>query len=188
MVRLDRIVTRTGDDGTTALGDGRRVAKDHPLIIAMGTVDEANCALGVVRAETLPPGLAEAIAAAQNDLFDVGADLCLPAGSPGLRVGDAHLARLDAAIADATARLPALTSFILPGGTRTAALLHVARTVVRRAERDVVTAIAHGDPAVSEACRRYLNRLSDACFVWARRCNDEGRADVLWVPGKGAGA
>lgn len=191
MVRLDRIATRTGDDGTTGMGDGRRLSKDHPLVATLGTVDEANAILGLVRLEALPAAVAAEVARVQNDLFDLGGDLCLPRGGPYeahlRRIGDGHLARLDAALAVANAGLPPLTSFVLPGGTRAAATLHHARTVVRRAERELVAALAHGDPAgLNPACLRYLNRLSDCCFVWARRCNDDGRVDVAWVPGANA--
>jgi cob(I)alamin adenosyltransferase len=186
MVRLDRITTRTGDDGTTGLADGRRLAKDHPLIAALGSVDEANSLLGLIRIEALPEDIAVALPIVQNDLFDLGADLATPAGGAheerAVRIGEAYLARLDAWIVTANARLAALTSFVLPGGSRAAAFLHVVRTVVRRAERDCVHARSSECPP-SDACIKYLNRLSDLCFVWARCCNDDGRSDVLWVPG-----
>jgi cob(I)alamin adenosyltransferase len=186
MVRIDRVTTRTGDDGTTALGDGRRLAKNHPLIIALGEIDEANCVLGLVAQHQPPAAVTSELPRVQNELFDLGADCCLPAASPGAehcpRIGDRHLARLDAALESANAGLLPLTSFILPGGSLAAAWLHLARTVVRRAERSLVTARQHNDPPVNEACVRYLNRLSDLCFVWARLANNGH--DPLWQPGK----
>jgi len=186
MVRIDRVTTRTGDDGTTALGNGRRLAKNHPLIVALGDIDEANCVLGLVAQHQPPAAVLAELPRVQNDLFDLGADCCLPATSPGAercpRIGDRHLARLDTALESANAGLPPLTSFILPGGSPAAAWLHLARTVVRRAERSLVTARQHNDPPINETCVRYLNRLSDLCFVWARLAND-GK-DPLWQPGK----
>lgn len=190
MVRIDRVTTRTGDDGTTALGDGRRVPKDHPLIDALGAVDEANSLIGVILVQRLPEAVAQALRQVQNDLFDLGADLCMPVDplrSPGgLRIGDGHLARLDRELAAANAGLPPLDSFVLPGGTPAAAWLHLARTVVRRAERALVAAERLAAGSVSPGCVRYLNRLSDCCFVWARLANDGGRADLPWKPGAGA--
>lgn len=187
MVTLNRIITRTGDQGTTGLGDGSRVAKDHPLIAVIGSVDEANSLLGVVRLDT---PLAE-LPLVQNDLFDLGADLATPPGSPWEakipRITDAQVARLEAWATAANAAIGPLTSFVLPAGSRAAAWLHLARTVVRRAERDLVAA-QHAEPARAwnPNCLRYLNRLSDLCFIWARQANDDGKTDVLWVPG-GAG-
>lgn len=187
MVTLNRITTRTGDQGTTGLADGSRVAKDHPLIAAIGTVDEANSLLGVVRLDVPMTELAQV----QNDLFDLGADLATPPGSPWEakipRITDAQIARLEAWSVVANAGIAPLTSFVLPAGSRAAAWLHLARTVVRRAERDLVAA-QHADVARAwnPNCLRYLNRLSDVCFIWARRANDDGKADVLWVPGAGA--
>ena len=186
MVTLNRITTRTGDQGTTGLADGSRVAKDHPLIAAIGSVDEANSLLGVVR---LDEPLVE-LQQIQNDLFDLGADLATPPGSPWEakipRITDAQVARLEAWSERANAAIAPLTSFVLPAGSRAAAMLHLARTVVRRAERDLVAA-QHADPARTwnPNCLRYLNRLSDVCFIWARGANDNGKADVLWVPGGG---
>ena len=187
MVTLNRITTRTGDQGTTGLTDGSRVAKDHPLIAAIGSVDEANSLLGVVRLEV---PLAE-LAQVQNDLFDLGADLATPPGSPWEakipRITDTQVARLESWATAANAGIAPLTSFVLPAGSRAAAWLHVARTVVRRAERDLVAA-QHAEPARAwnPNCLRYLNRLSDVCFIWDRQANDDGKADVLWIPGAGS--
>lgn len=186
MVTLNRITTRSGDQGTTGLADGSRVAKDHPLIAVIGAVDEANSLLGVVRLDVSHAGLAQV----QNDLFDLGADLATPPGGQWEakipRITDAQIARLEAWATEANAALPPLTSFVLPGGTRASAWLHLARTVVRRAERDLVAAQQADAARVwNPNCLRYLNRLSDLCFIWARAANDGGRADVLWRPGKG---
>jgi cob(I)alamin adenosyltransferase len=190
MVRIDRVSTRSGDDGSTGLGDGRRQPKDDVLIAALGSVDEANSWLGLIRSEGLPPAIDAVAERIQQDLFDLGADLCCPPGTAiGERVhrlGEGELHRLDAWLAEHNAVLPALSSFVLPGGSRSAAQWHVLRTVARRAEREVITAHRRGDPAVNPQCIRYLNRLSDLCFVLARRANDDGRADVLWVPAKDA--
>ena len=189
MVRLDRITTRTGDGGSTGLADGSRLPKHHPLIAAIGTVDEANSMLGVVRLEQLPPLVGEALPRLQNDLFDVGSDLACP---PGMahedkvpRVTPAQVAHLDALLAAANAGVAPLKSFVLPGGTRAAAHLHLVRTVVRRAERDVSAAMAAMPQRTFNAeLMRYLNRLSDLLFVWARLAN--GEQEVLWVPGGNA--
>jgi cob(I)alamin adenosyltransferase len=187
-VRLDRLITRTGDQGTTALADGTRVAKHHPLIEAIGSVDEANSVLGLVLTEPLPPGISEELQRIQNDLFDLGSDLAVPPGGPYedkiQRISAGQVARLESATAAATNRIEPLRSFVLPGGCRAAALLHVARTTVRRAERSLTSAIAADTirPWNPEIIR-YLNRLSDLCFAWARLANDGGRADVLWRPG-----
>ena len=186
MVRLDRITTRSGDGGSTGLGDGSRLPKHHALISAIGAVDEANSLLGVVRLEQLPAAIATALPRIQNDLFDVGSDLACP---PGMahedkvpRITPAQVAGLDALLAEANAGVPPLTSFVLPGGTRAAAHLHLARTVVRRAERDVSAAIAAlASRPFNPELIRYLNRLSDLLFVWARLAN--GGHEVLWVPG-----
>jgi cob(I)alamin adenosyltransferase len=192
MIRIDAIATRTGDTGTTGLADGTRVAKDHPLIEALGAVDEANSLLGVVRGEALPPAIAAALATVQNDCFDLGGDLATPPGGPWEakipRITTAQVARLDGWLAESAARLPPLTSFVLPAGSPGARWFHLARTVVRRAERALVAA-QHRDPdrAWNPECLRYLNRLSDLCFAWARCCNDDGRADVAWVPGANRG-
>ena len=175
--RLSRIYTRTGDDGTTGLGDGQRVAKDASRVEAYGTVDEANSAVGLVLAV---PGLPEAVAtclvAVQHDLFDVGAELCIP----GHRVvTDAYVARLESALDGFNDDLPPLKEFVLPGGGPAAAACHLARTVVRRAERRVWT-LAHQEPVAPEV-PRYLNRLSDLLFVVARvLARHERGAEVLW--------
>jgi cob(I)alamin adenosyltransferase len=185
MVRIDRVVTRGGDKGETSLGDGTRVAKDALRVEAFGSVDEANAAIGVLRVHVRQDAEADAmLARIQNDLFDLGADLCVP-GMAGerLRLTDAPGARLEREIAAMNATLASLTSFILPGGTPAAAQAHVARTLVRRAERRVV-ALARAEPeAVNPAVIRFLNRLSDHLFVLGRKLNDNGAADVLWVPG-----
>lgn len=184
MVVLNRIYTRTGDGGDTALGDGTRVRKHALRVEAYGTVDELNSALGLARLHA--EGEIDAdLARVQNDLFDLGADLCRPEGGasahPPLRVTDAQVERLEQAIDAMTARLEPLRSFILPGGSALAANLHLCRTVARRAER-LAVALSEQQPVGGPALR-YLNRLSDWLFVAARMANDEGRADVLWVPG-----
>jgi len=180
--RLSRIVTRTGDAGTTGLGDGSRVAKDAPRIEAIGAVDELNSTLGVLLAETLPEAIATCLVDVQHDLFDLGGELSIPGHSA---VTDAHVTRLEEAVEALNADLPALKEFVLPGGTRAAALAHVGRTVCRRAERAVVT-LAGTEP-VGDAVRRYLNRLSDLLFVMARSLNRAGgRPDVLWRHDRGA--
>lgn len=179
MVRLTRIYTRGGDKGKTSLGDGARVAKHAPRVEAYGTVDEANAAVGVARLHT--EGQADAmLGRVQNDLFDLGADLCTPEGE-GLRIVAAQVERLEAEIDAMNADLSDLTSFILPGGSPAAAQLHLARTVVRRAER-LVTALAEAEP-VNPLAIAYVNRLSDHLFVMARWLNGKGAGDVLWTPG-----
>jgi cob(I)alamin adenosyltransferase len=180
MVRIDRVVTKGGDNGETSLGDGSRVSKADARIEAMGAVDEANASIGVLRLHTRLRLLEDAmLARIQNDLFDVGADLCVPGtGGDRLRVTDAAAARLEVEVEQMNQSLPGLTSFILPGGSDGAAYAHVARVAVRRAERAVV-AVANVNPAV----RRYLNRLSDHLFVLARVLNENAATDVLWVPG-----
>jgi cob(I)alamin adenosyltransferase len=186
MVVLNRIYTRTGDAGETALGDGTRVPKHSLRVAAYGTVDETNAAVGLARLHAAG-ALDEALARIQNDLFDLGADLCAPErGSdpdarPRLRVVPAQVTRLEAEIDAMNADLAPLRSFVLPGGSALAAHLHLARTVCRRAERLVVELA--GREAVNPEAVRCLNRLSDWLFVAARVANDGGRADVLWVPG-----
>jgi cob(I)alamin adenosyltransferase len=183
MVKLDVIMTRGGDGGETSLGDGARVRKDALRVEAYGTVDEANAAIGVLRLHAQEDAEADAmLARIQNDLFDIGADLCVP-GEAGarLRVADTQSARLEAELAAMNGQMPALKSFVLPGGTAGAAAAHVARTVTRRAERLVVALAAAEE--VNPAVIRYLNRLSDHLFVLARRLNGNGAGDVLWVPG-----
>jgi len=188
MVKLTRIYTRGGDKGETSLGSGARVAKHDPRVAAYGTVDEANAAIGCARLHAAGE-LDALLARVQNDLFDLGADLCRPGGpaedadakTPPLRVTAAQVARLEAEIDAANARLAPLASFVLPGGSPAAAELHLARTVVRRAEREI-TALAERE-AVNPEAVRYVNRLSDLLFVLARQANDDGAGDVLWQPG-----
>ena len=179
MVRIDRVVTRGGDGGETSLGDGARVRKDSPLIAAIGAVDEANAAIGVLRVVTKAMADTDAmLARIQNDLFDLGADLCVPgAGGDRLRLTDAPVLRLEQEVAAINASLSPLTSFILPGGQEGAARAHMARTIVRRAERAVI-----GVDGINPAIVRYLNRLSDLLFVASRHANDRGAGDVLWAP------
>ncbi len=181
MIRIDKVVTRGGDGGETSLGDGARVPKDALRVEAYGTVDEANAVIGLLRLHTANDPEADAmLARIQNDLFDVGADLCVPgAAGERLRVTDAPSARLEAEVSTMNAALPALTSFILPGGTPAAAHAHLARTIVRRAERLVVR--LSREEEVNAAVIRLLNRLSDHMFVLGRRLNPGG--DVQWVPG-----
>jgi cob(I)alamin adenosyltransferase len=185
MVRLDVIMTRGGDGGETSLGDGARLRKDAPRIEAIGAVDEANAAIGALRAaagEWTDAGTDAALARIQNDLFDLGADLAVPGeGGARLRMSAAPVLRLEAEVAAMNAALPPLTSFILPGGSAPAAAAHVARTVARRAERTVVR-LAAEEPVTPDAIR-YLNRLSDHLFVLGRVLNANGAGDVLWVPG-----
>jgi cob(I)alamin adenosyltransferase len=182
MVRIDTVVTRGGDTGETSLGDGARVRKDARRIVAIGAVDEANAALGVLRLHTAGRAEDAMLARIQNDLFDLGADLCVP-GEAGdrLRLTEAPVLRLEAEAAAMNAGLPKLTSFILPGGTPGAAHAHVARTAARHAERTLVALAA--EDAVNPLLQRYLNRLSDHLFILARVLNDAGKADVLWQPG-----
>lgn len=187
MVVLNRIYTRTGDGGDTALGDGSRVAKTAARVEAFGTVDETNAALGLAALHA-EGEMAKAIARIQNDLFDLGADLCVPPepGEEGrLRIDDSQVARIEVEIDAMNESLAPLKSFVLPGGSELAAALHQARVVSRRAERRVI-ALAETDE-VGEPVRRYLNRLSDWLFVAARTANGGGRDDVLWVPGASRG-
>jgi cob(I)alamin adenosyltransferase len=183
MVRIDRVTTRGGDGGNTSLGDGTRVRKDALRIEAIGCVDEANSAIGVLRLTTRDNPEADAmLARIQHDLFDVGADLCVPGeGGERLRVTDTLTSRLEQEVAAMNATLPPLTSFVLPAGSPGAAHAHVARVIARRAERRVV-ALADAEP-VNAAVVRYLNRLSDHLFVLARRLNAASGGDVLWTPG-----
>lgn len=187
MVVLNKIYTRTGDKGETALGDMTRVPKFAPRVAAYGTADELNAQIGVARLHAAN-GTDAALARIQNDLFDLGADLCRPdmaadaqAEYPPLRVTQAQVDRLESEIDTMNTALEPLRSFILPGGTALAAQLHVCRTVARRAERLAVELAATEE--VNPAAVKYLNRLSDWFFVAARMANDTGRADVLWVPG-----
>src|SRR5262245_6260273 len=187
MVYLSRIYTKTGDQGETSLGDGTRVAKDDPRVTAYGSVDELNALLGVMLASV--PGLEDAqlLKSIQNDLFDVGADLCLPqaldeTAGKVLRVRADQAQRLEQAIDRYNERLEPLRSFVLPGGSEAAAWCHLARTVCRRAERDVVRLVR--TQSINPQVIIYLNRLSDLLFVLARIGNQDGRRDVLWEPGK----
>lgn len=188
MVVLNRIYTRTGDDGSTALGSGERRQKFDLRVAAYGTVDETNAVLGTVRLHTANAADLDAmLGRIQNDLFDLGADLAVPqrAGkAERLRVLSSQVDRLESEIDQLNAPLAPLNSFVLPGGKPAAAYLHVARTVCRRAERMVVELAAQPDEPVSEAAIRYLNRLSDFLFVASRTVNDNGAGDVLWVPGQ----
>lgn len=185
MVRLTRIYTKGGDTGETSLGDGARVPKDDPRVAAFGTVDEANACVGLARLHT--KGEADAmLARIQNDLFDLGADLCTPETPdpkyPPLRIVEAQVERLEREIDAMNEKLAPLNSFVLPGGAPASAALHLARTVARRAEREIVALAAR--ETVNPAAIRYANRLSDHLFVLSRHLNDDGAADVLWVPGK----
>lgn len=192
MVKLNRIYTKTGDDGTTGLATGARVRKDDLAVEAYGTVDEANSAIGlcVIEASSPEPAspLARLLASIQHDLFDLGADLATPLGPnevPGtaLRIVAAQTERLERAIDQYNEPIPPLTSFVLPGGTRLAAHLHLARTIVRRAERISVALKQERPQQVSDEAIKYLNRLSDLLFVLSRTANGNGAGDVLWVPG-----
>lgn len=180
--RLSKIVTRTGDAGTTGLGDGSRTTKDSLRIAAIGEVDELNSSLGVLLCEELPDTVRAALLDIQHDLFDLGGELCLP----GMAImKDAQVERLEALADSFNSELPMLKEFILPGGTRPAALAHLSRTVCRRAERAMV-ALHHAE-TLSDAARRYINRLSDLLFVFGRALNRAGgRGDVLWQKGKNA--
>ncbi|TRD15405.1 cob(I)yrinic acid a,c-diamide adenosyltransferase [Palleronia caenipelagi] len=187
MVVLSKIYTRTGDGGETALGNGTRVPKHDLRVEAYGTVDELNATFGVARLHAVGE-LAEQIGLIQNDLFDLGADLCNPdiekdleAEYPPLRMMPSQTDRLEVEIDDMNARLETLRSFVLPGGSALAAQLHICRTVARRAERRVQELAS--SELINQAAIVYLNRLSDWCFCAARTANDDGRADVLWTPG-----
>ncbi|HEV3043042.1 MAG TPA: cob(I)yrinic acid a,c-diamide adenosyltransferase [Roseiarcus sp.] len=198
MVKLNKIYTRTGDDGSTALGDGTRRRKDDARVVAYGSVDETNSAIGLARLITAGSNNADlavvdrVLSRAQNDLFDLGADLCVPeerkieskkaARSP-LRVAMSQVAALEKAIDDLNADLAPLRSFVLPGGGAAAAALHMARTICRRAERDMVALANVEGEKVGAAALAYVNRLSDYLFVAARYANDRGATDILWVPG-----
>jgi cob(I)alamin adenosyltransferase len=186
-VVLSRIYTRTGDDGSTALGDGTRTAKTDARLVAYADVEEANCAIGMaITFGQLSPDISSLLGRVQNELFDVGADLCNPVSDsppyPPLRIDDGYITRLETECDSYNAALPTLRSFLLPGGSPGAALLHVARTATRRAERSAWAAAAeHGD-SVSPLPARYLNRLSDLLFILSRAAN-AGHDDVLWKPG-----
>jgi cob(I)alamin adenosyltransferase len=188
MVVLNRIYTRTGDDGTTALGNGERRPKYDLRIAAYGTVDEANAAIGIVRLHLSEVRELDAmLGLIQNDLFDLGADLAVPqrdGKAERLRMLSSQVERLERDIDTLNARLAPLTSFVLPGGTPAAAHLHLARTICRRAERLMVELAAQPTEPVSEAAIQYMNRLSDFLFVASRAVNNNGAGDVLWVPGQ----
>ena len=199
MVRLDRIYTKTGDQGATSLGDGTRLPKFDLRIEAYGTVDELSSVLGLLLADGLGEAaqgegpaeaqrLAERVRELQNDLFDVGADLCIPGSDPGekgrLRITASYVDALERIIDEVNADIPPLKTFILPGGTKAAAWLHLARTVCRRAERLVCELVEQDGRAVNHEVLRYLNRLSDLLFVLGRAANDNGRLDALWRPGR----
>ena len=174
--RLSKIVTRTGDAGTTGLGDGSRVAKDSPRIAAIGAVDELNSTIGVLLAESLPEPVVACLTSVQHDLFDLGGELSIPGYQA---MSKDHVERLEAEVERFNADLAPLKEFVLPGGTRAAALAHVARTVCRRAERTLISAAA--TEAIGDTSRIYLNRLSDLMFVLARALNRAGgRPDVMW--------
>ena len=194
MVRLNAIYTRTGDGGRTGLGDGTRRAKCDARIAAMGDVDETNCAIGVARLHvtaSTDPALAEiepTLIRVQNDLFDLGADLCVPetpaeVGHAALRIASSQVEALELAIDALNVKLTPLRSFVLPGGTPASAALHQARAVCRRAERSIVALASTEGEEVGEAALAYVNRLSDYLFVAARAANVFGKADILWAPG-----
>ncbi|MBT3553787.1 MAG: cob(I)yrinic acid a,c-diamide adenosyltransferase [Rhodospirillaceae bacterium] len=182
MVKLDKIYTRGGDGGETSLAGGKRVAKHDVRVAAMGTVDEANAVIGIARLHL--DGSTDALASRiQNDLFDLGADLARPGNDKsGLHINAAQVLRLETEIDGCNERLDPLTSFVLPGGSAAAAYLHHARTVTRRAER-LVSELGATEP-VNDQALAYLNRLSDLLFVLARSANQDGAADILWVPGQ----
>lgn len=186
MPKLDKIVTRGGDKGETSLADGSRIPKSSQRVKTYGTVDELNAVLGLVRCEVLPAGLNEKLLQLQNELFDLGCELATPADSeraatiPNVRQFQVDL--LEGWVKEATEQLQPAQNFVLPGGTRGAAALHLARTVARRCERELVTLVETG-AEINPCCLRFLNRLSDLCFVWARLCNDNGKSDITWQPG-----
>ena len=190
MVVLNKIYTRTGDDGTTALGSGRRVAKYDLRVEAYGTLDETNAAIGLVRLHTRAghPRLDAMLARIQNDLFDLGADLCYPDETRDargrLQVTDAQVKRLENEIDTLNGELEPLRSFVLPGGSSAASFLHLARTISRRAERLIVALSAREGATIGAPALRYINRLSDFLFIAARFANDKGKSDVTWVPGQ----
>ncbi|MBA9032807.1 cob(I)yrinic acid a,c-diamide adenosyltransferase [Rhizobium leguminosarum] len=190
MVKLNKIYTKTGDDGTTGLVSGPRRRKDDLRVEAYGTIDEANSAIGLARLHTAGlPELDAMLMSIQNDLFDLGADLATPdTGEPPayepLRIAETQVDRVEHDIDQLNAGLEPLKSFILPGGSPAAAHLHLARTIARRAERLMVALARTDGEIVGEAAMKYVNRLSDFLFVAARHANDQGHADVLWVPGK----
>lgn len=187
MVRLNRIYTKTGDSGTTGLGDGSRLPKHHLRISSYGTVDELSSVLGLLRAYGVDEPYDSMILAIQNDLFDVGADLCVP-GEAGekLRITSSYTERLERQLDEANENLEPLKTFTLPGGSQPAAWMHLGRTVCRRAERLVSELMELEDQEVNPEVLRYLNRLSDLLFVLSRALNDNGKTDTLWKPGANA--
>jgi cob(I)alamin adenosyltransferase len=188
MVRLSRIYTKTGDDGTTCLGDGQRLPKHHPRVAAYGTADELSSVLGIALSGAVEEPIRSWLREIQNDLFDLGADLAVPGkGGEALRITPAYTKRLEERIDEVNEGLQPLNSFVLAGGTPPAAWMHLARTVCRRAERHVCELLELEDERerVDPEVLRYLNRLSDLFFVLARALNDGGKADVLWKPGGG---
>lgn len=184
MVKLDKIYTRGGDSGKTSLGGGERVDKHNPRVSAYGTADEANAVIGLARL-TANKEIDAMLARIQNDLFDLGADLCRPTDTKNkisaLRISETQVQRLENEIDDLNERLKPLTSFVLPGGNEIAAWLHLGRTVIRRCERLITELAANED--VNPLAIKYINRLSDHLFVLARTANDGGKKDVLWIPG-----
>jgi cob(I)alamin adenosyltransferase len=182
--RLSKITTKTGDAGTTGLGDGTRIAKDHPRVAALGDVDELNCFVGLLLTEDIPADIRNALIDVQHDLFDLGGELAIPGY---FAITDAHVLRLEALTESMNADLAMLKEFILPGGSKAATYAHVVRTVCRRAERALITLAA--TDTVSEHSRIYLNRLSDMSFVLSRVLNRAaGQPDVLWQKGRSAAA
>lgn len=202
MVKINKIYTKSGDDGTTGLATGARVRKDHLRVECYGTVDEANAAIGLAMSlaevlsqpsPSMTTRIVEVLRAVQHDLFDVGADLATPVAQDEvagtrLRVLPGQTERLEQLIDQFNEPIPALSSFVLPGGTQLSAALHVARTVVRRAERLAVSLHSNEPDAISIETVRYLNRLSDLLFVLGRAANDNGKLDVLWIPGVNRGS
>lgn len=193
MVKLTKIYTRTGDRGSTGLGDGSRVPKDNIRIETLGAVDEANAAIGLacsaISRDDKHAELLTVLTQIQNDLFDLGGDLCVPVNAAenqgaNLRITQAQVDRLESEIDHFNSRLAPLNSFVLPGGHEAASRLHIARTVVRRAERDAVSLLVAETGLTNPLTAVYLNRLSDLLFVLARIANNDGRDDVLWTPGK----
>jgi cob(I)alamin adenosyltransferase len=184
-MKLDKIYTRTGDDGKTSLGDGSRLPKSHLRVSAYGSIDEANSVIGVACLHVSQPAVLQVLNHIQNDLFDVGADLCLPerqsVKSSSLRITQEQVTWLENKIDFFNSDLPPLDTFVLPGGSAASAYLHHARTVTRRAERDIVRLASEG--AVNPCVIQYVNRLSDLLFVLARFLNDKGKQDVRWQPG-----
>jgi len=184
-MKLDKIYTRTGDDGKTSLGDGTRMPKFHVRLAAIGGVDEANSTIGVASLHVTDPEVSNVLSHIQNDLFDVGADLCMPerpgTPAPALRISDEQVTWVETKIDFFNADLAPLDSFVLPGGSAASAYLHHARTVTRRAERDIVRLAA--EETVNPGVMRYVNRLSDLLFVLGRFLNEKGKEDVRWKPG-----